>query len=165
MLAGGAILGATILGAISGLFYPAVGWVKGIPRPIILSDIGNGQALEISAARAFRRMQAAAKVDGVTLTPNSGYRGFLKQAALFASHEAKSVFGISSPEVAAPGYSNHNDGLACDLADASGLITNWNSSSSKWLTANSKQFGFIRDVSSEAWHAHYVGPAIALISG
>ena len=68
------------------------------------------------AARAWRRMQAAALADGIALQAISGYRSHDYQLGIF---ERKLARGLSVPEIltvnAAPGYSEHHGGVALDI--------------------------------------------------
>lgn len=68
------------------------------------------------AARAWRRMRAAARADGVSLEAISGYRSHDYQLGIF---ERKLARGQSLAQIlvvnAAPGYSEHHGGCALDM--------------------------------------------------
>jgi hypothetical protein len=51
--------------------------------------------------------------------------------------------------MAVPGTSNHNLGIAIDIANASGKRL-------EWLLKNAQRFGFSWEVQSEPWHLRYV---------
>jgi LAS superfamily LD-carboxypeptidase LdcB len=51
--------------------------------------------------------------------------------------------------MAVPGTSNHNLGIAIDIAHASGARL-------AWLLKNAQDFGFSWEVQSEPWHLRYV---------
>ena len=51
--------------------------------------------------------------------------------------------------MAAPGTSNHNLGIAVDVANANGVVL-------KWLEGNALEFGFSWEIQSEPWHLRYV---------
>jgi len=51
---------------------------------------------------------------------------------------------------AAPGYSNHQSGLALDLNTSEGSVYDW-------LSAHGGTYGFARTVASERWHWEYQG--------
>jgi LAS superfamily LD-carboxypeptidase LdcB len=51
--------------------------------------------------------------------------------------------------MAVPGTSNHNWGIAIDIANASGKRLDW-------LLANADKFGFSWELQSEPWHLRYV---------
>lgn len=69
-----------------------------------------------SAARAWRRMHAAAARDGVALDAVSGYRSHDYQLGIF---ERKRGRGLAIDEIltvnAAPGFSEHHSGRALDI--------------------------------------------------
>lgn len=68
------------------------------------------------AARAWRRMQAAARDAGVALEAISGYRSHAYQLGIF---ERKLARGLTVEQIlavnAAPGYSEHHGGRAIDI--------------------------------------------------
>lgn len=68
------------------------------------------------AARAWRRLRAAALADGLALQAISGYRSHDYQLAIF---ERKLVRGLDLEQIltvnAAPGYSEHHGGVALDI--------------------------------------------------
>lgn len=51
--------------------------------------------------------------------------------------------------MAAPGSSNHNLGIAIDVANANGKIL-------EWLRANADDYGFTWELQEEPWHIRYV---------
>lgn len=51
--------------------------------------------------------------------------------------------------MAVPGTSNHNLGIAIDIANASGKRL-------EWLLKHAQSFGFSWEVQSEPWHLRYV---------
>ena len=125
-----------------------------------------------SAAAAFRKMQAAAQLQGVGITPISGYRGFDLQKYLFD----KKVKKLGRPELAArwvapPGYSEHHTGLALDVGDPStpkcdALPCFEKTRTYHWLTKNAARFGFELSfheaeghIQFEPWHWRFVGDA------
>lgn len=68
------------------------------------------------AARAWRRMQSAARADDIALEAISGYRSHDYQLGIF---ERKLARGLSVEQIlavnAAPGYSEHHGGCAMDI--------------------------------------------------
>jgi LAS superfamily LD-carboxypeptidase LdcB len=51
--------------------------------------------------------------------------------------------------LAVPGTSNHNLGIAVDIANASGKRL-------EWMLANAHKYGFSWELQSEPWHIRYV---------
>lgn len=116
------------------------------------------------AARAWRRMQAAALADGIALQAISGYRSHDYQLGIF---ERKLARGLAVEDIltvnAAPGYSEHHGGVALDVgapgepaAEASFEAT----PAFAWLQRRAPEFGFHmsypRDnphgITYEPWH-------------
>lgn len=125
--------------------------------------------LHWAAAYAWMAMIEAAKADGLELKPTSSadtYRTYESQLAAFKQRYTTEPNGNAtrtfegkkwykkSPKLAslaAPGTSQHNSGLAVDVANA-GEPKRLN-----WLIANVKKFGFSWEVvPEEPWHIRYV---------
>jgi hypothetical protein len=96
----------------------------------------QGKPMRPDVARAFDRMEAAARRDGVALVVVSGFRTNAEQAVLFARHP--------DPKwVAPPGQSLHRLGTELDLGPEAAY---------GWLAANAKRFHFVQRYSWEPWH-------------
>jgi D-alanyl-D-alanine carboxypeptidase len=125
-----------------------------------------------SAADAFSQMQAAARANGIILTPLSGFRSVGEQNRLFfevkqqRNQEARKRAEVSAP----PGYSEHHTGYAIDIGDGQSPATNLSVSFEKtaafrWLKNNANRYSFelsfppnnSQGVSYEPWHWRYVG--------
>lgn len=119
-------------------------YVNGQSRSISVVPVGNGAYLRADAARAWQRMQDAARADGINLSATSGFRTMAEQEALYAQY--------GSPRAARPGYSNHQNGIAMDIGGVGGRGT----AADRWLLANGSRFGF-RNLPSEFWHYDFVG--------
>ena len=88
----------------------------------------HGKPMRPDVARAFDRMEAAARGDGVRLIVTSGYRSDAEQAELYARHP--------DPKwVAPPGKSLHRLGTELDLGPPSAY---------GWLARNAGRFHFIK---------------------
>lgn len=121
------------------------GFVNGVPSPIIVMPVGNGQMLRRDAAEAFLKMQAAALKAGIKLTATSGWRSMADQTRLYAGYKA-GLPGFNM--AAAPGYSNHQGGISVDIGGLGG----YTSTAYRWLANNARAFGFVNDVATEYWH-------------
>jgi len=115
----------------------------------------DGVRMEAQLAAAWCAMRDAARADGVTLLPTSGFRTMDEQQQLWAEHQA----GQRPTPVARPGFSNHQSGRALDLT-VHGCTT---SAEYRWLAARAGAFGF-RNVgagfsSPEWWHWEWSGGA------
>ena len=99
----------------------------------------DGKPMRPDVARAYDRMAAAARADGVGLLVLSGFRSDAEQAVLFARHP--------DPRwVAPPGRSLHRLGTELDIGPASAY---------RWLARHAKRFGFVQRYSWEPWHYGY----------
>jgi len=108
-----------------------------------LTGVGEGEKLTEAAAKQFRRMDAAARTEGIDLRVNSGYRTYSQQAFYYQRY-------LNGGNVAAPpGSSNHGWGLSVDLD------VNGESGASRWLRKNGAKYGFFNDVATEPWHWTY----------
>jgi len=104
----------------------------------------QSQPMRPDVARAFDRLAAAARADGVAVVISSAYRSNAEQAVLFARNP--------DPRwVAPPGTSLHRCGTELDLGPPGAYA---------WLDANAPRFGFVRRYPWEPWHYGFVdGPA------
>ncbi len=123
---------------------------------------------------ALARMQSAASRAGVRVVVRSGYRSYSTQAAVLA----RKIVEYGSETLArrynaAPGRSEHQNGLAVDLSDgvSQGVARIRDSRTGKWLWSNSWRYGFIlryppgkegiTGYAYEPWHFRYVGTDVA----
>jgi LAS superfamily LD-carboxypeptidase LdcB len=140
-----------------------------LPQELLRGIEGKGK-LHHCAADAYEAMDAAANAEGIDLSPTSQadtYRsletqeyGFyqrytdkpgkklLKQNPRIYKGKAWYLKKGLAP-MAVPGTSNHNLGIAIDIANASGARL-------AWLLKNAQRFGFSWEVQSEPWHLRYV---------
>lgn len=121
------------------------------------------------AARAWRRMQAAAAADGCCIEAISGYRSWEYQAGIL---QRKLARGLSLAQIlavnAAPGYSEHHSGRAIDIgtpgeppAEESFELT----PAFAWMQREAPRFGFRlsyprgnpHGVIYEPWHWYWTG--------
>ena len=136
-------------------------------------DTGRVVQLRAEAARAFREMQASARLAGVELVPISGYRTRSYQQGLFSRAVGRYGSRQSAARwVAPPGYSEHHTGLAVDIGALESPETDVETAfedtpAFAWLKENAHRFGFEisfpRDnpqgVSYEPWHWRYTRAA------
>ena len=138
--------------------------------PDLLRGIEGKGKLHHCAADAYEAMDAAANADGIDLSPTSQadtYRSLETQEYGFYQRytdKPKPKLMKQTPRIykgkawylkkglapmAVPGTSQHNYGIAIDIANASGKRL-------EWLLANAQRFGFSWEVQSEPWHLRYV---------
>lgn len=140
-----------------------------LPDNLLRGIEGKGR-LHHLAADAYEAMDEAANADGIDLSPTSQadtYRSLETQEyGFFQRHTDKPTPKMmkQKPRVykgklwylkkgmapmAVPGTSNHNLGIAIDIANASGKRL-------EWLLANEHKYGFSHELQSEPWHIRYV---------
>ncbi len=141
------------------LSYP----VKGIDRP-----------LDARVTPHYVAMYNAAKEDGCTLTPYSGWRSISRQKANYenkvAVYQRQGNSRTKAEQLAAqwilpPGASEHNMGLAMDIVNTKESFEN--TKEFAWLQEHAADYGFIlrypkdkvsiTKVAYEPWHWRYVG--------
>lgn len=120
------------------------GYNKGSPYGMKVVSVG-GKATAKPTAHAFLKMQTAAQKAGVRLSINSGFRSNEEQQRLYNCYKTKSC--NNGNLAARPGYSNHQNGRALDLA-----TSDWS-----WVRSNAPKFGFRATVPSERWHWEFNG--------
>ena len=103
----------------------------------------QGKPMRPDVAKAFDRMEAAARASGLALIVKSGFRSNAEQAVLWAANP--------DPRwVARPGTSLHRLGTELDLGPPTAYA---------WLAANAPRFGFVKRYSWEDWHFGYTRAA------
>ena len=137
-------------------------------KPMINSDI----------IPYFLAMQNAALEAGLRkIIVDSGYRSFEYQKVIFDKLAAEVGLEEAKKAVALPGSSEHQSGLAIDIAYMDNGVYIENTSDSdpeiKWLKENAYKFGFIlrypeekEDVTGfkyEWWHYRFIGVEMATI--
>jgi len=150
----------------------------------ILKQVGPSGWLEVTAARAWAALVAAAARDGFALTWTYGgtYRTYQQQHDLFMRRYTPDfvagrnttassrtfngrrwykLLGVAA--AASPGTSNHGWALAIDCAldlDLSDGVgpddATWIGPALDWMLANVEQYGFSWELQSEPWHIRYV---------
>lgn len=142
-----------------------------VPQTRKVVGPGMSQTMRDDAATALEEMFAAAKEEGYTLAIVSGYRSYSKQSTIYARKKATTGSVEKADEyVARPGTSEHQLGLAMDLArkGSSQLNSNFGKTEEgQWVYANAHRFGFIvrylegyeeiTGYNYEPWHVRYVG--------
>ncbi|MDX2272391.1 MAG: D-alanyl-D-alanine carboxypeptidase family protein [Cyanobacteriota bacterium] len=146
-----------------------------------LQEVGAYQGrriqLQVTAASSYSKMAEAARRDGISLVPISGFRTIADQEYLFFQRAQEKALrpqeraSVSAP----PGYSEHHTGYAIDIGDAQFPATDTEvgfeeTAAFAWLETNAARFGFElsfprsnpQGVSYEPWHWRYVGDRASL---
>lgn len=132
----------------------------------------NGTMISQKAADNFSAMIQAAASDGFTIWVSSSYRSYADQVETFRYWVSTDGRKAADTYSARPGYSEHQTGLAIDVATGGCTLDCFGTSDHyQWMQENAATYGFIQryykgyeDItgySAEEWHYRYVGPAIA----
>lgn len=150
-------------------------------RPNVAFSFGSQDVeqayLRKEAAGALEEMFANAKKSGIILYAVSGYRSYSRQQGLFDNEVNQVGEEQAAQAVAVPGTSEHQTGLAMDIASQStSMLLTENFAETKegqWLEKNAHLFGFIlrypkgkegiTNYEYEPWHYRYVGVKAATI--
>lgn len=128
--------------------------------------------LHPDAAAAFKRLQAAAKKDGLALSIRSGYRSHATQKDSFAKAMKEYPEKTARLYFAEAGASEHQLGLAIDAWDGKNRGTAFSRTPhAKWLAEHAHEHGFIvrypqdkthiTGYAWEPWHLRWVGPEVS----
>ncbi|MDB5164266.1 MAG: peptidase [Candidatus Saccharibacteria bacterium] len=143
--------------------------------PLRLPKTDPEMQMNADAAHALESLFAAAQADGLKFKLSSGYRSYKEQIALFSQYAAQQGQASANRESAHAGHSEHQTGLAADVAPADGRCVVQqcfaNTAEGKWLVINAATFGFViryqagkENVTGyeyEPWHIRFVGQALA----
>ncbi len=148
------------------------------PDDLIVPDVPAMKELTMrkEAADAMKIMFDAAKKDGIELAIGSGYRSYSYQKNLYQNYVARDGEEAANRYSAKPGQSEHQTGLAADLAALDGECylqgCFMNTDEGKWLAEHAHEYGFIlrypeekEEITGyifEPWHYRYLGIEEAL---
>jgi len=129
-----------------------------------------GNLLRQEAALALEELFTEASAQGYELVASSGYRSYKKQATIWDNKVKQAGRRKAALYVAPPGASEHQLGLAMDLARKSNGHLNaafGKSEEGRWVADNAHRFGYIvryrekwteiTGYADEPWHIRYVG--------
>ena len=143
-----------------------------LPRstyPSLLVDVGPDRfgrpcRLQPAAAKAWRRMHAAAEQDQISLELVSGFRSVGYQQAIWRRKLSRGQSAAAIARVSAvPGYSEHHSGRALDLASGPGPVLEQafaKTPAYRWLCRHAGRYGFRESypgdnpfgIIAEPWH-------------
>ena len=140
----------------------------------VCPDEGYKMYMDERAADHFTEMYYAAKKDGITLVPISGYRSYELQERNWKGRiDNEQANGYSYEEavkrasevILPPGTSEHNIGIAMDICSLYDSFAD--TAEYKWLSEHAADYGFIlrytkewygkTGIVPEPWHWRYVG--------
>lgn len=149
------------------------------PAPLAApSGMSNpaGDALRTDAATALSAMAEASRAAGAgEIGVVSGYRSYETQVGTYNGHVSRR--GVEGADLvsARPGYSEHQSGLAADVAPCTGSCASIDdlaaSPQGAWILAHAWEYGWIvryedgatsaTGYLAEPWHLRYIGPELA----
>ncbi|WZY00442.1 M15 family metallopeptidase [Bacillus sp. FSL W7-1360] len=137
--------------------------------PFMYETTDERNMLREEAAKALEQLFAAAEEEGYQLYAVSGFRPFSRQKMLY--NQAVENQGKDQELVAMPGHSEHQTGLAMDVATDALTEEFGLTSEGIWVAENAHQYGFvirypkgkeeITGYQYEPWHLRYVGKKVA----
>jgi zinc D-Ala-D-Ala carboxypeptidase len=133
-------------------------------------DYQRTEYLDRDAAAAFDQMVAAAKAEGLSIVPISGFRTIAQQEKLFQRQIQRQGSESAAATLSAPpGFSEHHSGYALDIGDGAHPKTDVKfefeeTAVYQWMVAHAKRYGFElsfprnnrQGVSFEPWHWRFV---------
>jgi D-alanyl-D-alanine carboxypeptidase len=138
-----------------------------------LVSVGNGQRMRAEPAQALATMLQAAKAQGLTIRPLSGYRSYNTQVSVYNSEVKTYGQAVADTQSARPGTSEHQTGLTIDVGGGGCGIEDCfgNTAEGKWVAENAYLYGFIirylpdkahiTGYRYEPWHIRYIGVELA----
>lgn len=149
------------------------------------AEADNGYLFDIRAVEPLRALLQAGREAGLDLVVTSGWRSWAYQEQLFEDKVARVMSGTgldraaaeeaAAEEVARPGTSEHQLGLAVDIISNAHPELNeaWaETEEAQWLKAHCAEYGFIlryppekseiTGITWEPWHFRYVGEEAAV---
>lgn len=140
-----------------------------VPPDIVKISSGcsrNAQYLSKIAADEFEKMCADSKKDKIYILANSSYRSYKSQKETYDYYYKLYGEKYVLKYVATPGFSEHQTGLAVDIASKNYSPFKL-SQEYKWVIKNAYKYGFIlrypekkeyiTGFNPESWHFRYVG--------
>ena len=131
---------------------------------------GRSNQLRKDARIAFEEMCEAAIRDNIYIYAGSGYRSYKTQLYLYNNYVSRDGFAAAETYSARASYSEHQTGLAMDIANKTDFISEGDKEYD-WLINNSYKYGFILRYPKnkekitgfmyEEWHYRYVGKETA----
>ena len=145
-----------------------------LPASYVPASFGP-QGIRSDADAALIKLLAAASKAGVGMKVASGYRSYSYQVSTYNGYVSRDGQAKADTYSARPGHSEHQTGLAADLAPIDNRCTLdqcfGQTAEGKWLATNAHNYGFIiryqkntqnlTGYEYEPWHVRYVGTALA----
>jgi len=142
---------------------------------LINKDYSNEKKyLRLEAKEAFENLCLEAKNNNFKITAASTYRPYEYQEKLYNNYVKEKGFEYAENCSARPGHSEHQTGLAVDVAGSIGTYDDFEKTKEfNWMLNNAYKYGFIlrypkgkehiTGFKYEPWHYRYVGFPLSLI--
>lgn len=148
------------------------GYIPDDLEPINLNYACKNKYLKKEARVAFEKMSKKAKTEGFDIIAVSTYRSYEYQEKLYNNYVIDKGKYYADLASARPGHSEHQTGLAVDVANSTLDYDNFESTKEFiWMKNNAYKYGFIlrypkakfhiTGFKYEPWHYRYVGVDIA----
>ena len=132
----------------------------------------KGNKIRQDVLQAFINMADKANEEDIVIVMNSSYRDYGIQENLWQARKISSGVAKADQYAARAGYSEHQSGLAIDIAQYNSKEDDFeNTPAFTWLKEHAHEYGFIlrypkdkeniTGYSYEAWHYRYVGEEVA----
>jgi zinc D-Ala-D-Ala carboxypeptidase len=145
--------------------------------PFLYKEQDGNHRMRKVAADALEALVAGAKKDGITIVGVSAYRSYDLQKSLYDYYVQTQGQQTADQYSAKPGTSEHETGLAIDVAGSNGQCAVEdcfaNTPEAKWLAEHAAEYGFIirypkgkeaiTGYHYEPWHIRYVGKEVASV--
>ena len=145
-----------------------------VPKNLVVIDkkYGYEKMINETVYYAFIELYEAMEKQNLHITIISPYRSYKLQASLYNNYVSKNGKEKADTFSARPGYSEHQTGLAIDVAASDMDYTKFASFKEyQWMIKNSYKYGFIlrypegkecqTGYTFEPWHYRYVGKKVA----
>ena len=143
--------------------------------PFTFKDMVDKRKMRKEAGAAIEQLVAGAKKDSIFLAGVSAYRSYATQKSLFTNYVQMDGLEKAKTYSAEPGHSEHETGLAIDLAGSDGKCAAQDcfaaTKEAKWIAEHAAEYGFIvryprgkeaiTGYQYEPWHIRYVGVKLA----
>lgn len=146
-------------------------------QPTVKASTEGDMRIDSRMKPALSQLFAAAQTDGIDLMLSSAYRTRDDQQNLYDLYLVLKGRAYVDSYIAQPGSSEHETGLAVDIASSSPACQKDSDACTlepaaiAWLHQNAPRFGFLQryptgkqsitGVAGEAWHYRYVGVPLA----
>ena len=150
--------------------------VSEVPKVTLKApSTAENMRVSVQMASNLSLLFKSAKLAGFNLMLSSGYRSYAYQKDVYNGLVKTLGKSVADRQSARPGYSEHQTGLAVDVAPTSGTcdlnVCFGQTPEGKWLANNAYKYGFIiryplnaesiTGYEYEPWHLRYIGTDLA----